>query len=235
MTTAHADTSHNEEQMEASRAVAQVHEAVVDLDIDGVAARVEAALRAGIEPRAVLNDGLSAGVRAVGERFETGEYFLTDLVLAGEVMKAGLVPLESLLAEHDVHGNGTVVLATVKGDIHEIGKNLVSTMLGAAGFDVVDLGVDVPASRIVEAIREHRAGVLGLSVLLTTMVGQLGVVVEELTEAGLRPQTRIVIGGACTTPELAKEMGCDAHGADAVAAVRICEAFMAEQTPLGRT
>ena len=220
--------------MDASKAVTQVYEAVIDLDIDGVAAWVKAALQAGLEPRAVLNQGLSAGVRAVGERFETGEYFLTDLVLAGEVMKAGLAPLESLLAEQDVRGNGTVVLATVKGDIHEIGKNLVGTMLGAAGFDVVDLGVDVQASRVVDAVRDHRAAILGLSVLLTTMVSQVGVVVEELTEAGLRSQTRIVVGGACTTPELAREMGCDAHGADAVAAVRICEALMAERAPEGK-
>jgi 5-methyltetrahydrofolate--homocysteine methyltransferase len=215
--------------MEASHAVGQVYEAVVDLDIEAVAARVEAALQAGVEPRAVLNEGLSAGVRAVGERFESGEYFLTDLVLAGEVMKAGLTPLESRLAEKEMRSNGTVVLATVKGDIHEIGKNLVGTMLGAAGFEVVDLGVDVPASRIVSAVRDHRANLLGLSVLLTTMVGQLQVVVDEITEAGLRAQTRIVIGGACTTPELAREMGCDGHGADAVAAVRICEQLMAEK------
>ena len=215
--------------MEASNAVGQVYEAVVDLDIDGVAARVEAAMQAGVEARAVLNEGLSAGVRAVGERFESGEYFLTDLVLAGEVMKAGLAPLESRLAEKEMRSNGTIVLATVKGDIHEIGKNLVGTMLGAAGFEVVDLGVDVPASRIVSAVRDHGASILGLSVLLTTMVGQLRAVVDEITEAGLRAQTRIVIGGACTTPELAREIGCDGHGADAVAAVRICEQLMAEK------
>ncbi len=214
--------------MDTSRAIEQVYEAVVDLDIDSVPALVEAALQAGIEPRTLLNEGLSAGVRAVGERFETGEYFLTDLVLAGEVMKAGLAPLESMLAKQDVKGKGTVVLATVKGDIHEIGKNLVGTMLGAAGFEVVDLGVDVPASRIVGAVRDHQARILGLSVLLTTMVSQLRAVVEELTEAGLRSQTPIVIGGACTTPELAREMGCDAHGADAVAAVRICEELVAK-------
>ena len=217
----------DEEQMDASKAIGQVYEAVVDLDIDGVETQVKAALQAGVEPRVVLNAGLSAGVRAVGERFETGEYFLTDLVLAGEVMKAGLVPLESLLASQEAQASGTVVLATVKGDIHEIGKNLVGTMLSAAGFKVVDLGVDVPASRIVDAVRKHQAGILGLSVLLTTMVAQLQVVVDELTEAGLRAQTRIVIGGACTTPELAAAMGCDAHGADAVAAVRICEGLLA--------
>lgn len=213
--------------MEANKAVERVFEAVADLDIDGVALRVTEALAAGASARVVLNQGLSAGVRAVGERFESGEYFLTDLVLAGEIMKEGLAPLESLLATTEVRGSGTAVLATVQGDIHEIGKNLVGTMLRAAGFEVVDLGVDVPAVQIVEAVRTHQADVVGVSVLLTTMVGQLRTVVEELTEAGLRSSVKVVIGGACTTPELAQEMGCDGHGADAVSAVRICEELLA--------
>lgn len=213
--------------MEAAETIGQVLAAVVELDIDGVALQVERALRAGAEARAVLNEGLGAGMRAVGERFERGEYFLIDLVLAGEVMKAALVPLEPLLATADAHASGTVVLATVQGDIHEIGKSLVGTMLGAAGYRVVDLGVDVPASRVVEAVRTHNADVVGLSVLLTTMVGQLQAAVEELTEAGLRSRVKVIIGGACTTPELARQMGCDAHGADAVAAVRACERLLA--------
>jgi len=213
--------------MSVEEAIRRVLEAVADLDIDGVATCVRAALQVGAEPRAVLNDGLSAGMRVVGERFEAGDYYLTELVLAGEVMKAGLAPLEPLLQAADVRGKGTVVLATVQGDIHEIGKNLVGTMLRAAGFEVVDLGVDVPAARIVEAVRKHRAGVVALSVLLTPMVGQLQTVVEALTEAGLRSQAKIVIGGACTTPRLAKEMDCDGYGADAVEAVRICEALLA--------
>ena len=213
--------------MNAEQAIGRVLEAVADLDIDGVAARVQNALQAGAAPRAILNDGLSAGMRVVGERFEAGDYYLTELVLAGEVMKAGLVPLEPLLQAADVRGKGTVVLATVQGDIHEIGKNLVGTMLRAAGFEVVDLGVDVPAACIVEAVRKHRAGVVALSVLLTPMIGQLQAVVEALTEAGLRSQAKVVIGGACTTPRLAKEMDCDGYGADAVEAVRICEALLA--------
>ena len=212
--------------MSVEEAIGSVLEAVADLDIDGVAARVQHALQAGAAPRAILNDGLSAGMRVVGERFEAGDYYLTELVLAGEVMKAGLAPLEPLLQAADVHGKGTVVLATVQGDIHEIGKNLVGTMLRAAGFEVVDLGVDVPAARIVEAVRKHRASVVALSVLLTPMIGQLQAVVEALTEAGLRSQAKIVIGGACTTPRLAEEMDCDGYGADAVEAVRICEALL---------
>jgi methylmalonyl-CoA mutase cobalamin-binding domain/chain len=213
--------------MNTEQAIERVLEAVADLDIDRVAARVQEALQAGAEPRGVLNQGLSAGMRIVGERFEGSEYYLTDLVLAGEVMKAGLVPLEPLLKRADVHGRGTVVLATVEGDIHEIGRNLVGTMLRAAGFDVVDLGVNVPAARIVEAVRESDAGVVGLSVLLTPMVGQLRAVVEALTEAGLRSRVKVVVGGACTTPRLVKEMECDAHGRDAVAAVRTCEELLA--------
>jgi methanogenic corrinoid protein MtbC1 len=212
--------------MNMDQPIGRVLETVADLDIDGVAARVREALQAGAEPRAVLNDGLSAGMRVVGERFEGGEYYLTELVLAGEVMKAGLVPLEPLLEATDVQGKGTVVLATVEGDIHEIGRGLVGTMLKAAGFQVVDLGVDVPAARIVAAVREHEAGVVGLSVLLTPMVGQLQAVVEALTETGLRSRVKVVVGGACTTPRLAEETGCDAHGADAVAAVRICEELL---------
>lgn len=214
--------------MNVEEVVRRVLETVVDLDIDGVAAQVRQALQAGAAPLDVLNDGLSAGMRAVGERFEAGEYYLTELVLAGEVMKEGLAPLEPLLKEADVRGKGTIVLATVKGDIHDIGKNLVGTMLRAAGFEVVDLGTDVPAARIVEAVQQHGAGVVALSVLLTPMVGQLQTVVEAFTEAGKRSQVKIVIGGACTTPRLAEEMGCDAYGPDAVAAVRICEGLLAE-------
>jgi len=203
--------------------IGRVLDAVADLEIDDVAARVREALDAGMEPLAVLHEGLSAGMRAVGDRFEAGDYYLTDLILAGEVMKAGLVPLAPLLEKTGAQGKGTVVLATVKGDIHDIGKNLVGTMLRASGFEVVDLGAGVSAQRIVDETRRTKADVVGLSVLLTPMVGQLRMVVEALQEAGLRDQVRLVIGGACTTPRLADEMGCDAHGADAVAAVRICE------------
>ena len=216
--------------MNTDQPIGHVLRSVADLDIDGVAARVQEALQAGAEPRAVLNHGLSAGMNVVGERFEAGEYYLTDLVLAGEVMKEGLVPLEPLLKTTDVRGKGTVVLATAEGDIHEIGRGLVGTMLRAAGFGVVDLGVDVPAARVVEAVQAHRADVVGLSVLLTPMVGQLRAVVEALTERGLRSRVKVIVGGACTTPRLAEEMGCDAHGPDAVAAVRICEELLAGDT-----
>jgi 5-methyltetrahydrofolate--homocysteine methyltransferase len=207
-------------------AIKGVLDTVVNLDIDGVAEQVRAALKAGADPRVVLNDGLSAGMRIVGERYQSGEYFLTELLLAGEVMKAGLVPLEPLLTSTDIRGKGTVVLATVKGDIHDLGKNLVGMMLNASGFEVIDLGSDVASQRIVDAVRKHQAKIVALSMLLTPMVVSLRSTVEEITRAGLRDQVKVIIGGACTTPNLAKEMGCDGHGEDAMAAVYLCEKFI---------
>ena len=211
--------------MNAHEAIQGVLDTVVNLDIDGVAEQVSAALKAGADPRAVLNEGLSAGMRIVGERFQSGEYFLTELLLAGEVMKAGLVPLGPLLTNTDIQGKGTVVLATVKGDIHDLGKSLVGMMLSAAGYEVIDLGSDVAPQRIVEAVRKHQAKIVALSLLLTPMVVSLRSTIQDITKAGLRDQVKIIIGGACTTPGLAKELGCDAHGEDAMAAVYLCEKF----------
>ena len=175
----------------------------------------------------ILNEGLAEGLKVVGERYEDGEYFLVELMLAGETMSQGLKQLEPFLSPGIARSRGCVVLATVYGDVHEIGKNLVAQMLRAAGFKVVDLGVDVPAERIVKAVQEHKAGVVGLSVLLTPSVGQLRVVVEALQAAGLRSHVKVLIGGACTTPALAESLGVDGHGADALAAVRLCEKIFA--------
>jgi methylmalonyl-CoA mutase cobalamin-binding domain/chain len=212
--------------MNENDAIKGVLESVIGLDIDGVAGQVGAALKAGADPRAVLNGGLSAGMRVVGERFQSGEYFLTELLLAGEVMKAGLVPLEPLLTKTEIHGKGAVVLATVKGDIHDLGKNLVGMMLRASGFEVIDLGSDVAPQRIVDAVRASGAKIVGLSMLLTPMIISLRSTVEEITRTGLRQKVKIIIGGACTTPGLAKEMGCDGHGDDAMAAVNLCEKYI---------
>lgn len=211
--------------MNEREAIQGVLETVANLDIDGVTGQVNAALKVGVDPHNVLNDGLSAGMRIVGERYQSGEYFLTELLMAGEVMKAGLAPLRPLLTNTDIQGKGTVVLATVKGDIHDLGKNLVGMMLSAADFEVIDLGSDVASQRIVEAVRKHKAKIVALSMLLSPMVVSLRSAVEEITKAGLRDQVKIIIGGACTTPSLAKEMGCDAHGEDAMAAVYLCEKF----------
>jgi 5-methyltetrahydrofolate--homocysteine methyltransferase len=202
----------------------KLRSAVADLDLDAIATLAGEALEAGEKPNAILAS-MCDGMTSVGERFENGEYFLADLVLAGEGMKEGLEVLEPHLSVGDRGQKGTVVLCTVKGDIHDIGKNLVGTMLSAGGFKVIDLGTDVGEGKVVEAVKANDAKAVGLSVLLTPMVHSIGDVVNALKAAGLRDQVKIAIGGACTTQDLADRMGVDAVGRDAVEAVRIFEGF----------
>ncbi len=201
-----------------------VGKAITDLELEDIEQIVSGALDAGEEPQAVL-DAMCAGMGAVGDLFDKGEYFLADLVLAGEVMKDGLKVLKPLLKADSMGKKGTVVLFTVKGDVHDIGKNLVGTMLSTSGFNVIDLGVDVPKEKVVEAVRENSAQAIGMSVLLTSMVGSISDVVSALSAAGLRDNVKIAIGGACTTQQLADKMGVDALGRDAVEAVRIFESL----------
>ncbi len=201
-----------------------VGKAITDLELEDIEQIVSGALDAGEEPQAVL-DAMCAGMGSVGDLFDQGEYFLADLVLAGEVMKDGLKVLEPLLEADSMGKKGTVVLFTVKGDVHDIGKNLVGTMLSTSGFNVIDLGVDVPKEKVVEAVRENSAKAIGMSVLLTSMVDSISDVVSALSAAGLRDNVKIAIGGACTTQQLADKMGVDALGRDAVEAVRIFESL----------
>ncbi len=205
----------------------KIKDVVVSLDMDAIPLILKEALEAGGEAPALL-DAMSAGMVEVGRLFEEGEYFLADLVLAGETMKAGVSVLEPLLEKQKQDKKGTIVLCTVKGDVHDIGKNLVGTMLGSAGFEVIDLGVDVPAEKVAASVRDHNARAVGLSVLLTTMTGAIGDVVDALHKENLRERVKIAIGGACTTPELVAQTGVDALGKDAVEAVRIFSAWAAE-------
>lgn len=202
----------------------KLKQAMKDLDLDAIAPLVREGLDAGEQPALIL-EAMCLGMAGVGDLFEKGEYYLADLVLAGEGMKEGLEVLQPHLKPADTGGKGTVVLCTVKGDIHDIGKNLVATMLSSSGFKVIDLGTDVSESEIVKAVRENDAQAIGLSVLLTSMVQSIGDVVKALDAAGLRSNVKIAIGGACTTQELCDKMGADAIGRDAVEAVRIFEGF----------
>lgn len=200
-------------------------QAIADLELEEIAGLAKQGLDAGEEPSDLLG-GMCAGMAKVGELFEEGEYFLADLVLAGEVMKEGLEVLEPHLKADSMGSKGAVVLCTVKGDIHDIGRNLVGTMLASSGYEVIDLGSNVPEDQVVEAVRKSGARAVGLSVLLTSMVDSIGDVVKALESAGLRDGVKIAIGGACTTQELADKMGVDALGRDAVEAVRIFDGFV---------
>ena len=198
---------------------------VTDLGLEDISSLVKEALDKGEDPSALLQ-AMSQGMVKVGEIFETGVYFLADLFIAGEIMKEGLKVIEPHFNVESFRNKGTVVLCTVKGDIHDIGKNLVANMLTSCGFRVVDLGVDVHEDRIVEAVRNEGANALALSVLLTPMVRSISDVVSALSAAGLREKIKIAIGGACTTQELARSSGVDAVGKDPVEAVKIFESFM---------
>ena len=187
---------------------------------EAVRAGVQAALDAGLDAAAVLRDGLLAGMAVVGEEFGRREIFLPDVLLAARAMQAGMEVLRPHLARDGAPSAGRVVLGTVQGDLHDIGKNLVGILLRGAGFEVVDLGTDVPAARFVDAAVEARADVVGLSALLTTTMPRMAEVVSLVRERGLAGRLKVVVGGAPVTRDFAEEIGADGWGFDAESAVR---------------
>jgi 5-methyltetrahydrofolate--homocysteine methyltransferase len=185
------------------------------------------AVAEGLPPKRILDEALIAGMNVVGEKFRTHEIFLPDVLLAAKAMYAGMDVLKPLLVREGVPAAGTVVIGTVQGDLHDIGKNLVGIMLRGAGFDVVDLGNDVSPARFVAAARETGARVIGMSALLTTTMPAMKQVVALLREEGLAPGVRTVIGGAPVSADYAREIGADAYGYDGANAVERVKALMA--------
>jgi corrinoid protein of di/trimethylamine methyltransferase len=201
----------------------QLQEAVVVGEPDQARELAAQALEANIEPLPTIEEALNPGMQIVGDRYEYGEYFIPDLMMAAEAMKAAMAVLEPALMARQEQRQvlGTVVIGTVEGDIHEIGKSLVATMLSAAGFQVYDLGVDVPASEFVRLVEETSANVVGLSALLTTTMRNQEGVIEALKEANLREQVRIVVGGAPASADWAQTIGADAYAENANEAVGV--------------
>jgi len=204
----------------------RLRDAVVNLDIEGVKEAAKEAVEAGIPAYKAVVEGMAKGMDIVGQKYEDGEYFLAELIMAGETMKEGMTILEPYLKAGDIKSAGKVVIGTVRGDLHDIGKNIVVTLLKAANFEVIDLGVDVSAEQFVDAVREHKPNILGMSALLTTTMVEMEGVIKSLKEAGLREKIKIIIGGAPITPEYAKSIGADAAARDAVEGVRICNEWM---------
>ena len=193
----------------------QLTEAVIAGDAPRAQALAEAALAEAVAPETIVNDGLIAAMHVVGERFGRGEVYVPEMLLSARAMQTCLTILEPLLAEQGSTSRGTVVLGTVKGDVHDIGKNIVGIMLKGSGFTVHDLGVDVPAERFVDAVREHEPDVLGLSALLTTTMPGMQTVIDALETAGVRDQVKVLVGGAPVTEEFAASIGADGYGRDA--------------------
>jgi 5-methyltetrahydrofolate--homocysteine methyltransferase len=186
-----------------------------------VAQLVQEAVDAELPASQILSDALIAGMDEVGRDFKAGELFVPEVLIAARAMHAGMNVLRPLLSESDAAGAGVYVIGTVKGDLHDIGKNLVRMMLEGAGFRTVDLGTDVEAQAFVEAVREHQPDLLGMSALLTTTMTQMKATVEALEEAGLRDSVKIMIGGAPVTAAFAKSIGADAYAPDAATAVDV--------------
>lgn len=188
---------------------------------DDEAAReaVRGAVDAGLSPHDILNGGLIAGMNTVGDLFKAHEIFLPDVLLAARAMQAGLDELRPLLVRDGVPSRGKVVLGTVQGDLHDIGKNLVAILLRGAGFEVVDLGNNVPPAAFVDTAEKENAGVIGMSALLTTTMPVMREVVDELRARGLQGRIRTVVGGAPVSEAWAREIGADGYGCDGAAAV----------------
>jgi len=181
---------------------------------------------AGVTPKQILDEGLIAGMSVAGEKFKNGEYFVPEILVAARAMKASMELLRPLLVATDVQPIGTMVIGTVRGDLHDIGKNLVAMMMEGAGFKVVDLGVDVTAEKFIEAAKEHNAQIVGMSALLTTTMTHIPEVIKAFDAEGLRPKVKLIVGGAPVTQEWANQIGADAYAPDAATAVDKCKELL---------
>jgi len=209
---------------------AKLTSSLVDGDPDATFEATKEALAAGIEPMAIIKEGLIPGMNIVGEKFSCGEYFLPDLIIAADGMQKAMTLLEPELLKRQqaIESAGTVLLGTVKGDIHEIGKSLVGTMLTANGFKVHDLGVDVPTETFVAKVQEMKPDILGLSALLTTTMVMQREVIKALAEAGIRDKVKVMVGGAPVTRSWAEEIGADGYAEDAMGAVQIARQLVSK-------
>jgi 5-methyltetrahydrofolate--homocysteine methyltransferase len=206
--------------------LSSLREAILTGDASAAADAAGVALAAGVSPVDVIAEGISPAMAEVGRLFEDGEYFVPELLISARATKEVFTILRPLLVETGAKSAGRVLLATVEGDLHDIGKNLVGAMLEGAGFEVVDLGVDIPASRFVSAIQESRPQIVGISALLTTTMPAMKTTLEALDAAGLRSEVKVMVGGAPVTQRYADSIGADGYGDTATAAVDVARQLM---------
>jgi 5-methyltetrahydrofolate--homocysteine methyltransferase len=197
--------------------------ALIEGEDDVVDELTQAALAAGVEALEVMDDGLIAGMALVGIKFRENFIFVPEVLACARAMKAGMAHIEPILSAAGVEPLGTVVMGTVKGDLHDIGKNLCIMMLRGSGFTVVDLGVDVSPDDFIEAVERERPQLMGMSALLTTTMPNMGKTIDAFVDADLRDAVKIMVGGAPVTPEFAEDMGADGYGKDAMACVAIAK------------
>jgi 5-methyltetrahydrofolate--homocysteine methyltransferase len=203
-----------------------MNDMVISGDLDGVRRATQAALSSGADAGDILNKGLLPGMDVVGARFKAGEMYIPEVLLSARTMNAAMEILRPLLTGAAAAGMGTVVIGTVEGDIHNIGKNLVAMLLEGAGFRVIDLGIDIKPPAFVQAARQHKADIVAMSALLTTTMPKMAETVNALRAAGIREKIKIMAGGAPVTDEFVKRIGADAYASNAAAAVDKAKALM---------
>ena len=203
----------------------KIYNAVLEGDAAGAKAGVNAALADGVPAETILKDGLIAAMAEVGRLFEENEYFVPEMLVAARAMQGGLAILKPRLAAGGTTPSGKVVVGTVKGDLHDIGKNLVAMMLEGSGFEIIDLGTDVSPEKFVKAVLEHKPQAIAMSALLTTTMPSMSNTIKALQEAGVRDQVKVMIGGAPVTDGFARQIGADGYSPDASSAVRLAKAL----------
>jgi 5-methyltetrahydrofolate--homocysteine methyltransferase len=209
--------------------LSEIKNSLINLDIDKTLELVKKAIDQGFKPLDIINT-MAEGMKVIGDMFERGEYFISDLIVASEIFKEVMKILEPLIMKEKevMKPIGRVVIGTIEGDIHDIGKNLVATMLRVNGFEVIDLGVDVSPQKFVEAVKQYNPDIVGMSALLTSTMMNMRKVIETLEKEGLRDKVKVIIGGAPITEEFAKRIGADAYGENAIVAVDICRKLAEE-------
>jgi 5-methyltetrahydrofolate--homocysteine methyltransferase len=209
-----------------SEILGKIRDSLVNLDLERLQHGCREALDAGIPAIAIVDEGMREGMRIVGEKFEAMEYFLCELVMAGEIMEAALKILEPYLKLKKAKSTGKVIIGTVKGDMHYIGKHIVIALLKSAGFDVVDLGEDISPEEFVESVKKEKPDIVGMSGLITPSLPHMADTIKALEKGGLRGKVRVIIGGAPTTEEYANMIGADACAKNAADGVTICKNWM---------
>lgn len=206
-----------------------IREMVVGGKFNDIEEEVQRAVDSGTDLNRLINDALISAMDIVGKRFADGDIYVPEMLVSAKTMKQGLDIIKPLLSSGEAEHRGTIVMGTVKGDLHDIGKNLVIMMMEGAGFRIVDMGVDVKIEDLIDTVKKEEADVLGLSALLTTTMPEMQKVIVALDEAGLRSQLKVIVGGAPIDQRFADEIGADGFGADAVEAVQLAREFVAEK------
>lgn len=205
----------------------EIYQSILDGDANTIGDKVQTAIDQDLEVSTILNEGMVAAMSEVGRLFEAGEYFVPEMLISARAMKAGLFVLQPYLVDADVQSAGKVAIGTVKGDLHDIGKNLVAMMLEGAAFEIVDLGVDVSPETFIAAVKNENVDIVALSALLTTTMPQMTITINALKEANLRDNVKIIIGGAPVTEEYAEKIGADGYAPDASRAVALSNILIA--------